>query len=314
MIKKTLPTLIALFFLVSCHKDKPDVIVAKESYPLPGDTFFPEGIAFNNKTGNFYTGSVANGDIVQVNVETGATKILALGKSQNRNAATGMKIDRMNRLWVSGGGDNKIQVLDLDGTLIKSWDTQALFGSGFINDCIIDNTHIYFTDTRVRKIYRTSVTESSPGNLEEWLTFTDAQIPYSATGTNANGIVVTPDNKYIIIVISYSGKLYKIDKATKAISEIILNVPVTSGDGLYLDDNNMLYVSRNATNLIFRVSLNDDYSKGTVVGGGFGTNLLFNTTIAKAGKYFLVVNGQLNRRTGTTPPVLPFSVSRVPIP
>src|SRR4051812_8878878 len=122
MIKKSLSALIVLFFLASCHKDKPDVIVAKESYPLPGDTFFPEGIAFNSKTGNFYTGSVANGDIVQVNVETGATKILALGKSQNRNAATGMKIDRMNRLWVSGGGDNKIQVLDLDGNLIKSWD------------------------------------------------------------------------------------------------------------------------------------------------------------------------------------------------
>jgi len=302
MIHKLLSAFVVITLLVSCKKDKPDVVVAKESYPLPGDAFFPEGIAYNNKTGIFYTGSVANGDIVQVNVQSGETKLFSLGKSQNRNAATGMKIDRMNRLWVCGGPDNKIQVLDLNGQLIKSWDTQALFGSGFINDCIIDHTHIYFTDTRVRKIYRASVTDNTPENLEEWLTFTDAQIPYSPSGTNANGIEATPDNKYLIVVISYSGKLYRIDKTTKSISEIILNTPVTSGDGLYLDGT-MLYVSRNATNQIFRVALNKDYSEGTVLGGGFGTNLLFNTTIARAGNYFLVVNGQLNRRAGATPPV-----------
>ncbi|HSU49219.1 MAG TPA: hypothetical protein VLJ41_01455, partial [Segetibacter sp.] len=93
---------------------------------------------------------------------------------------------------------------------------------------------------------------------------------------------------------------------------ITLNTPVTSGDGMHLDGNT-LYVSRNATNLIFPVTLNQDYTRGTV-GNGFGTNLLFNTTIAKAGNYFLVVNGQLNLRGSTTPPILPFTVSRVTIP
>jgi len=53
------------------------------------------------------------------------------------------------------------------------------------------------------------------------------------------------------------------------------------------------------------------------VGNGFGSNLMFNTTMDRAGDYFLVVNGQLNRRgSATTPanPVLPFTVSRVAIP
>jgi Cu-Zn family superoxide dismutase len=309
-------TLLGLIF-ISCTKNDNGngFTVAKESYALPGDTLFPEGIVYNDKTGNFYTGSVSSGNILEVNVESGDTRLLASGAAHNRKAATGMKIDQVNRLWVCGGADNKIQVLGLDGSLIKSWDTNALFGSGFINDCIIDNTHVYFTDSRVRKIYRTSVTETTPGNLEEWLTFTDAQIPYATTGTNANGIVSTPDNKYLIIVVSSSGKLYRIDKATKAITEITLNTPVTSGDGLYIEGNT-LYVSRNATNLIFPVTPNADYSQGTV-GTGFGTNLMFNTTMAKAGNYFLVVNGQLNRRgNATTPasPTLPFSVSRVAIP
>ncbi len=252
---------------------------------------------------------------MQVNVQSGDTKLLAAGTTHNRKAALGMKIDQMNRLWVCGGADNKIQVLGLDGTLIKSWDLNALFGSGFLNDCIIDNSHIYFTDSRVRKIYRTGITDAIPGNMEEWLSFTDAQIMYTTTGTNANGIVNTPDNKYLIVVISSSGKLFRIDKATKAITEIILNTPVTSGDGMHLEGN-ILYVCRIATNLIFPVVLNADFTQGTV-GAGFGTNLMFNTTIAKAGNYFLVVNGQLNKRaTPTAPasPVLPFTVSRVAIP
>jgi sugar lactone lactonase YvrE len=305
-------TLLTAVLLFSCskddHKNKP---IAKESYPLPGDTLFPEGIAYQPAKGKFYTGSVTSGDILVVDVKSGDVQTFASGSAQGRKAATGLKIDNRGRLWVCGGADNKIHVLGSDGALLKSWNTQTLFCSGFINDCIIDTGFVYFTDSRVKKIYRTSV-KGDPGNLEEWLAFTDAQIPYTSTGVNANGIVVTPDNKYLIIVISSSGKLYRIDKSTKAIQEITLNMPVTSGDGLYLD-NTTLYVSRNATNLIFPVTLNAGYTQGTV-GTGFGNNLLFNTTIAKAGEYFLVVNGQLNRRNTELGPQLPFTVSRVTIP
>lgn len=307
--------LIAAFSVcfLACSNNNNDggITVAKDSYALPGDTLYPEGIAYNATTGHFYTGSVTNGDVLRVSVQSGEVQTFASGPAQGRKAATGLKLDAQGRLWVCGGADNKIQVLSASGALLKSWDTKAMFGSGFINDCIIDTGSVYFTDSQVRKIYRSSV-KGDPNVLEEWLTFTDAQIPYAATGTNANGIVATADNKYLIIVVSTSGKLYRIDKATKAITEITLNTAVTSGDGLYLDGNK-LYVSRNATNLIFPVTLNSDFSQGTV-GSGFGTNLLFNTTLDKADNYFLVVNGQLNRRGTTTAPQLPFSVTRVSIP
>ena len=309
-MKKLFFTLLMASFTFACSEDDEEAVsVAKETYVIPGDTFFPEGIAYHQSSGTFFTGSVTNGDIVRVNVQDGQAALFASGSQQNRAAATGLKLDAKNRLWVCGGASNTIQVLDINGMLVKSWDTKTLFGSGFINDCVFDNASIYFTDSQVKKIYRTNVTQDTPGDLEEWLTFND-EIPY-ATGTNANGIVNTPDNKYLIIVVSSSGKLYRIDKATKAITEIILDAPVSAGDGLYLT-NNVLYVSRNATNQIFPVTLTADYTQGTV-GAGFGTNLLFNTTLDKAGDYFLVVNGQLNRRA-TNNPVLPFTVSRVAIP
>lgn len=312
-MKSTLLTaLICTCLITACRKPNEPAGINKEVYIIPGNNFFPEGIAYNPYAGIFYTGSFTSGNIVAADVETGDVKLFAQGQSQNRKSALGMKLDKLKRLWVCGGPDNKIQVLSPIGTLIKSWDTKALFSSGFINDCIIDESHVYFTDSQVKKIYRISVNNIIPGEPEVWLSFTNAQLPYVAGEFNANGIEATPDNKYLILVNSFTGKLYRINKATKNITEIILNKPVTYGDGLYLDGN-ILYVSRNALNLIFPVTLNEDYTQGTVgIAFGRNKNLLYNTTIAKAGDYFLVVNGQLNRAGGK--PNLPFTVSRVKIP
>ncbi|GAB3325967.1 hypothetical protein GCM10027299_24760 [Larkinella ripae] len=297
----------------ACLKDHivAPIDVKLESYPIPGERFFPEGIAYDAHLGVFYTGSIGNGDIVRVNVQTGETSLFASGAAQNRPTCNGLKLDQLGRLWVCGGTQNKIQVLNPDGSLLKNWDLTSFSATGFINDCILDENYVYFTDSQNQQIYRTSVAAAQPGDIERWLTFTNQQIPY-VSGVNANGIEKTADGKYLIVVVSSSGKLYRIDRATKEIAEIQLNTPVPAGDGLWLE-NNKLYVSRNAVNQIFPVTLSSDYLQGEV-GAGFGENLLFNTTMAKAGPYFLVVNGQLNRRMGPTPPVLPFTISRVMIP
>ncbi|RFP63956.1 hypothetical protein D0N36_16520 [Hymenobacter lapidiphilus] len=305
----------------ACNKDDDDeptqrFEIKQESYVLPGNQLFPEGIAYNPSQGTFYVGSTTNGDVVQVNVETGAASIFAAGAAQNRADCRGLKTDARNRLWIAGGAENKIHVLNPDGSLLKTWDTKALFNSGFINDCAVDANFVYFTDSRVQKVYRAAVSGSTPGEVEEWLAFTDAQLPYG-TGFNANGIALTDDGRYLIIVISNTGKVFRIDRTSKAIAEVTLDQPVTAGDGLWLTGTK-LYVSRNSTGQVFPVQLNDAFTQGTV-GAGFGSNLKFNTTIARADNFFLVVNSQLNLRpNGSTPPpaapTLPFTVSRVAIP
>ncbi|GEO03610.1 hypothetical protein AAE02nite_12740 [Adhaeribacter aerolatus] len=308
-----------LLCCISCEdsNDTTKTFEAKqETYSLPGDQLFPEGIAYNPNKGMFYVGSTMNGDVVQVNVENGESSLFSSGAGQSRTDVRGIKTDAQNRLWLCGGQENKIHVLDPNGHLIRTWDTFALFKSGFINDCVTDGSFIYFTDSRVQKIYRTQVNTDAPGQMEEWLSFTDQQIPYGA-GFNANGAALSSDGKYLLIVISNTGKLYRIDTASKAITEIQLNAALTSGDGLWLDDKT-LYVSRNANGQIFSVVLNENFTQGTV-GTGFGQNLKFNTTIAKVEDYLLVLNSQLNLRPSSTNPNpalpnLPFTVSRVAIP
>ncbi len=314
MLRHAALFLVTISVLIACNKDN-HMKVPHESYTIPGDQFFPEGIAYDQHASVFYTGSTTNGDVVKVNVKTGAADLFAGGAKQGRGFCTGMKLDYKDRLWVCGGDEGRVHLLSKEGASLENWDLKAQYNAGFINDCDLDNQYVYFTDSRVQAIYRASLS-SAPGEIEKWLTFSNQEIPYS-TGINANGIVLTPDGKYLIIVISNSGKLFRIDRASKAIMEIELNTPVTAGDGLWLDGNT-LYVSRNALNKVYPVTLRDDYTKG-VVGDGFGEGLLFNTTIAKAGNYLLVVNGQLNRRPNPAnpnapPPVLPFTVSRITIP
>ena len=87
---------IALFsatLLFSCNKDddhKGNKPIAKESYPLPGDTLFPEGIAYQESKGKFYTGSVTSGEILEVDVKTGNVETFASGSAQGRKAAIGI--------------------------------------------------------------------------------------------------------------------------------------------------------------------------------------------------------------------------------
>lgn len=308
---------LALLALASCDKkddknSEPTVNIAQESYALPGDTLYPEGIVYNSANNRFYTGSVSNGDILSVNAETGEAMMLASGSLQNRSAANGLKLDELGRLWVAGGSSATVTVLDAGGGLVKRWDMAALFGGKFINDCISDGTYMYFTDSKVGQMYRARVGEAAPATMELWLTYgrPQVQVDTAAAATNANGVVVTEDKRYLLMIVSATGKLYRITIADRSIAEVALDQPLTAGDGMLLEGST-LYVCRNTLNTIVPVALSGNYSQGTV-GAGFGSNLRFPTTLARAGNYLLVVNGQLNKRA-TKDPVLPFTVSRVDV-
>ncbi len=310
----SLAFLAVTLLLASCRRDDDGLVpnpgpdVALERYMLPGDTLFPEGIAYQPKTGHFFTGSVTTGDILKVDVRNGNVSTFATGAAQQRAAATGLRLDNSDRLWVCGGASATISVLDPAGQLLKRWDMAALHGAQFVNDCASDGTYMYFTDSRVPRIYRAAI-NAGLDDMREWLSFSPMQVPYVTGGTNANGIVTTPDNRYLLMVVSTSGKLYRIGIATREIREVALTEPLNAGDGLLLEGTR-LYVCRNATNRIYPVAMTGDYSQGTV-GAPFGEGLRFNTTMARAGDFLLVVNGQLNQRGGA--PVLPFTVSRIAV-
>jgi hypothetical protein len=161
-------------------------------------------------------------------------------------------------------------------------------------------------------LFRVPATPNGVGEPEEWLNFGGTPVQYGE-GINLNGIVTTEEGRYLITVQSNTGRLYRIDTASKEVEEIDLGTEtLTNGDGLLLDGQT-LYVVRNQQGLILPVELSEDFSSGEVGEGISDPSFHFPTTIARAGERLLVVNSQFDRRQSGQEPELPFTVSSIEV-
>src|SRR5690349_11551782 len=131
------------------HQDGKDRFPATIDLPTG---FQPEGISTGKGT-SFYVGSVANGAIFRGDLRTGQGRILVDGITGN--AATGNKVDKRNRLWVSGAGTGTATVYDADsGKVLQHYEfADPKTGATFINDVIVTKDAAYFTDSNRAFLY-----------------------------------------------------------------------------------------------------------------------------------------------------------------
>lgn len=305
---------LSIVFAVAACGEAGDVAttetVAPSSYVIPGDRVFPEGVAYNEATGKFYTGSTEDGTLFEGDLASGEVTVFSAAGSDGRHAATGMKIDREGRLWVAGAMTGKMFVYDTgDGGLLASYETPAA-DLKFINDvALAPSGDAYFTDSFRPYLFRISGTDG--GAVEPWLDFTGTALEYEQ-GFNLNGIAMTDDGRYAFVVHTGNGGLFRIDTASRDVVKVDLGEDaLVGGDGLLLDGET-LWVVRNRFAEVVPVMLSGDLSEGRVGGGITDESFVFPTTMAKAGDAFLVVISQINRREGT--PELPFTIARIPIP
>jgi CHRD domain len=275
---------------------------------LPGPAVFPEGVAVQAATDAFFVGSTTDGTIFSGDVNsTNDTIVFLPGGGDGRTTAIGMKATD-TRLYIAGGGLGQVFVYD---TATKA--LLAKFSNGltptFINDVtIVPNGDAYFTDSLSPALYRLS---ADLATFERFTDFANTPLVYTP-GFNVNGIAHTADGAYLIVVQSNTGKLFRINVATKEVIEIALNGAVlTGGDGILLVGRK-LYVMRNSAALLVTLRLSSDFARADLSSVSGNPSFQFPTTFAKYGERFLVVNSQFDKRA--TAPVLPFNVSGIHIP
>jgi Cu-Zn family superoxide dismutase len=276
-----------------------------ETYLLPGDDVFPEGITFQEASGFFYVSSTTDGTIFRGHVDDPTAEVFLPGGADGRTTAVGLEVDRLARLFVAGGASDQVFVYDTRSSELLA--ALAVDG-GFINDVAVTRAgDAYFTDSLVPLLYRVSQTAGTY-TLEPWLDFTGTPLEFQ-DGFNVNGIVATPDDRYLIVVQSNTGKLFRITIATREVVEIDLGgAALTNGDGLVLQGNT-LYVVRNALEEIAVVRLTQQYIQGQVVGTITDPSFDFPTTAALARGRLLVVNSQFDElESGADGP---FTVSSI---
>ncbi|GHG08331.1 hypothetical protein GCM10017783_21120 [Deinococcus piscis] len=270
-------------------------------YPLPGWQTFPEGVTYDAGRNLLLTGSAQTGDIYAVNAASGETSLYSRGGALGRRAALDLKVDSQGRLWIAGGAEGTVSVLDRYGVTLKVLETPKS-PAAFINDlALAPDGHVYVTDSRRPVIYRVS----PDLRLSAWLDLTKTPIRYGE-GDNLNGIVATPDGRALLIAQSNTGDLWRVDLRTKAVRKVLTGLK--NADGLVLRGQD-LYVARNRDQVISRVRLNADWTSAQLAAEEPLAGLRFPATLTVVGSDLVVTQAQLDRREGGTPET-PFRLTR----
>ncbi|MDZ4231155.1 MAG: PQQ-dependent sugar dehydrogenase, partial [Dehalococcoidales bacterium] len=186
----------------------------------------------------------------------------------------------------------------------------------FLNDAALaPNGDAYITDSRRPVLFKIDGSGAQPGELESWLDFTGTPVQFTPGATALNGIVVSQDGAYIVVVHSGDQKLFRITVASKEVLEVDLGGTPQGGDGMVLDGQALYVLARTQTgDMIVRIQMAADFSSGVIRDSFRDDSFAFPTTIAKVGDRMLVVNSQFNARGAGQTPSLPFTVSDIPIP
>ena len=263
----------------------------------------PEGIAAGRGT-TMYSGSRATGDVVAVDIRTGE-RTLVVDAPAGRTA-TGLELDRWGRLWVSGGATGQAYVYGPDGEPVETFQLAPVGQAAFINDVVITRQAAWFTDSRDDVLYRVPI--GRDGTIGDPVAVPLTGDFVLAAGFNVNGIDATPNGRWLIIVQSNTGRLYRVDSASGDATLIDLGgATMSAGDGILLLGRT-LYVVRNTLNTVAVVRLDPTYTSGEVVDEITSPDFDVPTTVAAFGNTLYLVNARF-----TTPatPTTPYWITAV---
>jgi hypothetical protein len=262
-----------------------------ETIPLPRG-FQPEGIAIRANT--FYVGSIPTGAVYRGNLRTGAGAVLVAG--QTGRAAIGVEVDNRNRLFVAGGPTGMAFVYNArTGADIASYQ----LGTGFINDVVVTRTGAYFTNSNRAELYRIPIGNGGRlGSTVQTIPLTGAfQLQM---GFNANGIDATANGRWLVIVQSNAGKLFRVNPTTGATTEIALGgESVPNGDGILLAGKS-LFVVQNQLNRIAVFRVDAALTTGRFVTRITDGRFAVPTTIDDLGRRLYAVNARFGAPTPAT--------------
>lgn len=269
-----------------------------EIVPLPNG-FAPEGVVTGYGP-TLFAGSLATGDIYGANLITGEGEIVV--DAPEGRTAVGLSFDRRTGyIYVAGGDTGMAFVYDSrTGESVASYELTE--PGTFINDVVVTRDAAYFTDSFRPVLYKVPLgpggSPADPSEVEEIMLSGD--FTFVPDAFNTNGIDARPNGKWLIIVNSATGELYRVDPNTGEATLIDLDDSETlpNGDGILLQGFT-LYVVQNQLNQIAEVELDPGLTSGEVDEIITNPNFDVPTTVTSFGPYLYAVNARFG--TPVTP-------------
>lgn len=283
-------------------------LTASDEVPLPGSTFYPEGIAVS-ADGDLYVGSLATNQILRLDRQSRRIERFS-APDADLLSVIGVHVSADGRSVHACSSDPKgmypgrrSELVTLDMQTGNVTGRAQLPEGGLCNDIAeLDDGTVLVTDS-----FGGQILALRPGDraLTIW-----AQSPdFRGDGFNLNGIVSLGD---AVFVVKYnSGELFKFTRAADGImhERVRLDRALNGPDGLEHIGKDRLLVVEGFSGAVSEI----DLVSGSVkeVAG----NLDGPTTAAIFDGYVYIVQGQLDHFFGMTPsPPEPFALKRVRLP
>ncbi|WP_052436950.1 hypothetical protein [Georgenia sp. SUBG003] len=239
------------------HRALPDRI------ELP-DGFQPEGIATGRHGPTAWVGSLADGDILQLDLRTGARELLSEGPG---TPTLGLTADRRGRLFAAGGPSGEARVVSTrSGDVLATYELAT--GTTIVNDVTLLDGVAWFTDSFAAVLH--GVPLGPGGRLPDQDEVVHLELRgewRQVAGFNANGIASTPDGDALLVASTALGTIFRVDPETGEAEEVDLpdvattvpdaTGPVPFADGL-LRRGRTLYVVQNTANQVAVLRLDDE--------------------------------------------------------
>lgn len=253
----------------------------------------PEGVT-TGRRGKVYSGSLADGRIARVNTRTG--RVVVLPDSKVDKPSVGLDYDRRRRvLWVAGGPEGEIRVVQLGtGRVLRTYTLPTDPDGRFINDLVVTAGAVYATDSFNQElaVVELPASLSLPPSGEASLMPLTGEVNYVAGEFNGNGIVESANGKWLVLVQSFTGQLFRVNPTTGRTKQLDLNGKrVKNGDGLELRSD-ILYVVRNVNNRVDVFDLSDNVRSGKRVEVIRNDRFDTPTTGTLVGKHLWVANAR----------------------
>jgi sugar lactone lactonase YvrE len=232
-------------------------------YDLPSAGILLEGIGYDPQREVFYVSGVNDGGrIYRGRVHEEALEVWQPGGVDGRTTARGIDVDSAGRVFVAGGPSGRLWVFSADGATLASLATAA---GTFLNDVAVGaDGAAYFTDSNQARIWRVTQGAAGAWQAELWLD-ASATVPVVLPGFNLGGIVATPDGRWLLVAQGTTGRLWRIDIATKAITPVDLGTAsIVNADGIVLRGHR-LWVVQNFARQITELALGGQWGAASVV-------------------------------------------------
>ena len=295
-------------------------------HTFPGDLVYPESVAVDPASGRFYVGSVKHGTLFRGEVGKGTTEVISPGGADGREMATGVFFAN-GRLAVVGRQTGKMFIYDVATSKLLASFHNGLSGTEntFLNDVTFaPDGSAFVTDSVNPVLYRMTPDGADKYRLEEYVHWNVQQLGWvrapGAAGINFNGVVATPDGKYLILSKRNDSSLYRFEIATKEIIKVQLpDNAVFTQDGLFIDGRTV-YAAQNTPQSVSVLDFAPDYASAVKRGEITHPTFRFPTSVAKIGDRLIVVSAQFDTKgspaavSGDTPPKQPFWATELAAP